>query len=453
MTKRQKEYKERLSYFNRVAGQLKRYQDIDTSKYLVGVTTAKGVDRALKQMRFDYERPKIEASVEAYERRQYERYREDLEKEYRIESERAEKDADLAKKLNEAFVSSICKTIDSISKHQIAKFEEDKLDGLVDNFANIKDLYISDKQEFEKIIKDMDSTYFGTQHFYPQLKIIESDYISKVKKTRAHFVKAYKVRVDVNVDSIKIPLISTKGLKNYTEDIAADYIKELPKGIDYIYAVPRMARYIEKSSEVISILLDFFSEEDIHVYSIDEAFVDLTTYLNYYKKTPIGLVEMVLATIKEKTGLFATAGIGPNFFLAKVALDIFAKKEPNGIATMTKDDIKTKLWPIKPLSKIWGIGPRMEARLNAIYNTISFPIYHYNKRYYHYLLMHYLLHNFIATKQLQLTPNQIKILKDFKSNRVIPASFYESLKSRYPHKYFTSTYKYEEAYKEMKQYE
>ena len=101
MTKRQKEYKERLSYFNRVAGQLKRYQDIDTSKYLVGVTTAKGVDRALKQMRFDYERPKIEASVEAYERRQYERYREDLEKEYRIESERAEKDADLAKKLNE----------------------------------------------------------------------------------------------------------------------------------------------------------------------------------------------------------------------------------------------------------------------------------------------------------------------------------------------------------------
>lgn len=130
-------------------------------------------------------------------------------------------------KLNEAFVSSICKTIDSISKHQIAKFEEDKL---ADNLTNIKDLYLSDKHEFNKIIKNLDSTYFGPQHFYPQLKIIESDYISKVKKTRAHFVKAYKVRVDVNVDSFKIPLISTKGLKNYTEDIAADYIyKKLPK--------------------------------------------------------------------------------------------------------------------------------------------------------------------------------------------------------------------------------
>ena len=142
--------------------------------------------------------------------------------------------------------------------------------------------------------------------------------------------------------------------------------KELPKGIDYIYAVPRMQRYIERSSEVISILLDFVSEEDLHVYSIDEAFIDLTTYLPYYKKTPVELISEIIAKIKEKTGLTATAGIGPNFFLAKVALDIYAKKEPNGIATMKLEEIKTRLWPITPLSKIWGIGPRMEARLNAL---------------------------------------------------------------------------------------
>jgi DNA polymerase V len=142
--------------------------------------------------------------------------------------------------------------------------------------------------------------------------------------------------------------------------------KELPSGFDYIYAVPRMERYIERSSEVISILLDFVSEEDLHVYSIDEAFIDLTTYLNYYKKTPTELVEYIIKTIKEKTELTATGGIGPNFFLAKVALDIYAKKEANGIAVMKYEDIESKLWPIKPLSKIWGIGPRMEARLNAI---------------------------------------------------------------------------------------
>lgn len=158
-------------------------------------------------------------------------------------------------KLNEAFVSSICKTIDSISKHQIAKFEEDKLDGLVDNFANIKDLYISDKQEFEKIIKDMDSTYFGTQHYYPQLKIIESDYISKVKKTRAHFVKAYKVRVDVSVDSVKISKISTEGLKNYTEDIGDDFIKTGIKD----FASFAFGSVVARAHPVAGFLVDLFA--------------------------------------------------------------------------------------------------------------------------------------------------------------------------------------------------
>lgn len=148
--------------------------------------------------------------------------------------------------------------------------------------------------------------------------------------------------------------------------------KELPKGIDYIYAVPRMERYIQKSSEVISILLDFVSEEDLHVYSIDEAFIDLTTYLPYYKMNAFQLVEHIISTIKKKTGLTATAGIGENFFLAKVALDLYAKHEPSGIAIMKKEEIPTRLWPIKPLNKIWGIGERLQARLNVMgINTVG----------------------------------------------------------------------------------
>ena len=143
-------------------------------------------------------------------------------------------------------------------------------------------------------------------------------------------------------------------------------IKELPKKFDYIYAVPRMERYLEKSAEVIDVLYHFVSEEDVHVYSIDEAFVDLTTYLNYYKKTPLQMVTTIINQIKEETGLQATAGIGDNFFLAKIALDIYAKKEKNGIARITSKDIKEKLWPITPLNKVWSIGPRMEARLNKL---------------------------------------------------------------------------------------
>ena len=143
-------------------------------------------------------------------------------------------------------------------------------------------------------------------------------------------------------------------------------LKELPKKFKYIYAIPRMERYLEKSADVIRVLYQFVSEEDVHVYSIDEAFVDLTTYLNYYKKTPLQMVSMIIEQIKEETGLQATAGIGDNFFLAKVALDIYAKKEKNGIAKIYSNEIKEKLWPITPLSKVWSIGSRTEAKLNAM---------------------------------------------------------------------------------------
>jgi len=143
-------------------------------------------------------------------------------------------------------------------------------------------------------------------------------------------------------------------------------VKELPKGYKYIYATPRMARYIEMSSKVVEILLGFVAYNDIHVYSIDEAFIDMTSYLPYYKKTPVEFVEMVIKKIEEETGLTATGGIGDNFFLAKVALDIYAKHEKNGIATLRKNEIKERLWPITPLNKIWGIGPRYEARLNKM---------------------------------------------------------------------------------------
>ena len=143
-------------------------------------------------------------------------------------------------------------------------------------------------------------------------------------------------------------------------------IKELPRKFKYVYAVPRMERYLEKSAEVINVLYHFVSEEDVHVYSIDEAFIDLTTYLNFYKKTPLQMVSTIINQIKEDTGLQATAGIGENFFLAKVALDIYAKKERKGIATIKSNEIKEKLWPITPLSKVWSIGSRTEAKLNAM---------------------------------------------------------------------------------------
>lgn len=156
------------------------------------------------------------------------------------------------------------------------------------------------------------------------------------------------------------PYLKSKGIPSRCR------VKELPKAFKYIYATPRMARYIEMSTKVVSIILSFVAYEDIHVYSIDEAFIDMTSYLSYYKKTPVEFVEMVIDKIREETGLMATSGIGDNFFLAKVALDVFAKHEKNGIAVLRQSEIKERLWPITPLNKIWGIGPNLERRLNKL---------------------------------------------------------------------------------------
>ena len=141
---------------------------------------------------------------------------------------------------------------------------------------------------------------------------------------------------------------------------------EIPKGIKYDIAMPRMSLYIKKSKEVIGVYLDYVSEEDLHVYSIDECFLDVTHYLKMYKKTDYELALEILDKIKEKTGLTATCGIGPNMLLAKVSMDIEAKHNIDCIAKWTYDDIPTKLWKINPLSEMWGIGKRMELNLNKM---------------------------------------------------------------------------------------
>lgn len=141
---------------------------------------------------------------------------------------------------------------------------------------------------------------------------------------------------------------------------------EIPKNIHYKIIKPRMSLYIAKSKEVVSIYLDFVSEEDLHIYSVDECFLDVTNYLKLYNKTDYELAQDILKRVYEKTGLTATCGIGPNLLLAKVAMDIEAKHNSDNIAKWGYEDVETKLWQIKPLSKMWGIGSRMERNLNKM---------------------------------------------------------------------------------------
>lgn len=154
------------------------------------------------------------------------------------------------------------------------------------------------------------------------------------------------------------PCLKAKGVKSRTR------LYEIPENIEYQIAKPRMGLYIEFSQKVVDVYLDYVSSEDLYIYSIDECFLDVTDYLKLYKKNDYQLAEDILNSIQKKTGLTANCGIGPNMLLAKIAMDTDAKKFKNGITKWTYEDIPTKLWTIHPLSKMWGIGPRMEKNLN-----------------------------------------------------------------------------------------
>lgn len=142
--------------------------------------------------------------------------------------------------------------------------------------------------------------------------------------------------------------------------------RDLPHLENMVFAPPQMQKYVEKSAEIVSIVLDFVGEDDIHVYSIDEMFVNLGPYLKMYDASAKQLVRKIQQAIFKRTKLIATAGIGENMLMAKLALDLDGKKKPPYIAQWNKKSIKTKLWPVTPLSKMWGISLNYERRLNNL---------------------------------------------------------------------------------------
>ena len=131
--------------------------------------------------------------------------------------------------------------------------------------------------------------------------------------------------------------------------------------IDYIVAKPRMALYMEYSTRIYSIYTQFIAPEDIHPYSIDEVFIDATHYLKTYKTTPRELAIKLIHAVYDETGITATAGIGTNLYLCKVAMDIVAKHMPadeRGVRIAELDEMtyREKLWDHRPLTDFWRVG-------------------------------------------------------------------------------------------------
>ena len=154
------------------------------------------------------------------------------------------------------------------------------------------------------------------------------------------------------------PKMKAMGIKNRCR------LFEIPDGVEYITAMPQMKKYMEFSSKIYSIYLRYIAPEDIYPYSIDEMFLDVTTYLSLYKTTPEKLAKALMNKIKQELGLPSACGIGTNLFLAKVALDITAKHTKDNVGYLDEEKFKKELWTHQPLTDFWQIAGGMTKRLN-----------------------------------------------------------------------------------------
>ncbi len=155
------------------------------------------------------------------------------------------------------------------------------------------------------------------------------------------------------------------------ESYSAKELKAHPEyKLSYIVAPPRMSLYMNKSAEIYEIYLKYISPDDIHIYSVDEVFIDITGYLDTYKLPPVALAEKLIESVYTQTGITATAGIGTNLYLAKIAMDIVAKHaEPNKngarIAELNERTYREQLWAHRPLTDFWRVGKGYAKKLEA----------------------------------------------------------------------------------------
>ena len=178
------------------------------------------------------------------------------------------------------------------------------------------------------------------------------------------FEVVQKVR-EINAERLrKAPGHTFSGSSCNAEELA----KSPELALDYIAAVPRMAYYMEYSTHIYHIYLKYIAPEDIHVYSIDEVFMDVTDYLKTYAMSPRELAMKMILDVLRQTGITATAGIGTNLYLSKIAMDIQAKHIPadkNGvrIAELNEFSYRKLLWDHRPLTDFWRVGKGYASRL------------------------------------------------------------------------------------------
>lgn len=192
--------------------------------------------------------------------------------------------------------------------------------------------------------------------FYASVECVER----KLDPMTTNLVVADLERSEKTICLAITPAMKALGISNRCR------VFEIPKGVEYIAAVPRMQLYIDYAAEIYSIYLKYISKDDIHVYSIDEAFMDVTDYLTLYGMSARELGKTIIGEIYEKLGIRASCGIGTNLYLTKVALDISAKHAEDFIGELDEETYRETLWNHRPLTDFWRFGKGIAKRLESI---------------------------------------------------------------------------------------
>ena len=208
-------------------------------------------------------------------------------------------------------------------------------------------------KEVKKMGRQKSFICIDLKSFYASVECVERG----LDPFKANLVVADPTRSQSTICLAITPAMKKLGVKNRCR------IHEIPAGIEYITAMPRMQLYIDYSVKIYSIYLRYISKEDIHVYSIDECFMDVTNYLSLYHMTEKEMAVELMDAVMKETGITATAGIGTNLYLAKVAMDIVAKHVDDHIGILNEISYRQQLWDHRPLSDFWRIGSRTERKL------------------------------------------------------------------------------------------
>ncbi len=191
--------------------------------------------------------------------------------------------------------------------------------------------------------------------FYASVECVERG----LDPLTAHLVVADPERTEKTVCLAVSPALRALGVKNRCR------VFQIPEGISYICAPPRMKLYIQYSADIYGIYLKYIAKEDIYVYSIDEAFLDVTDYLEMYGMSARELGGRIMQDIRDSVGVTAACGIGTNLYLAKIALDITAKHVKDNIGILDEESYRRTLWDHKPLTDFWRVGPGTVNRLES----------------------------------------------------------------------------------------